>query len=554
MALLDVEEPKQKELTNSDHESPGSSLKAKPELPPSRFWLLAFSVCLGLLLSFMDSSIVAASLLNIGTEFQEMDNVNWVALSYTLCYLSFAVFVSRLSDIIGRRNAFGGAYLIFFAFSLGCGFAQNMTQLIACRAFQGIGGSGLYSLTMVILIETAPERTKPFLGSVVGAVIAVGGVLGPVLGGILTHYASWRWVFWINGPLGAVSMVIFCLTWPKPQYLPDTERRTWNELDYLGSGLLIAAAVLTVFPFQNASSEALFSAAVFLAPLLTGIVCWVVLMMWEIFVERHWGDNLAAAIPVRILRNRMFAAAIANTTLLGFCFIMLLYAFPLRLQVVNGKNSLLAGIMLLPLLAASATGSVLSGIINKSKDRICESMIVASGLVALGCGLESTLSDSVELEAKALGCLVLVGLGFGLSAAVTTMSGSLQASIRDLSPAQGILAQTRVLGGALGVAASSAVLGVTLRAQLAGVVDSQMLNSLGNATSTLTDAQLIAVRHAYSDAFSKDMRIAAIIACAAVVLAFGAWSKPRDRPTVRERGEHRRKEEAERRRAAISRK
>jgi MFS family permease len=90
----------------------------------------------------MDSSIVAASLLNIGTEFQEMDNVNWVALSYTLCYLSFAVFVSRLSDIIGRRNAFAGAYLIFFAFSLGCGFAQNMTQLIACRAFQGIGGSG----------------------------------------------------------------------------------------------------------------------------------------------------------------------------------------------------------------------------------------------------------------------------------------------------------------------------------------------------------------------------------------------------------------------------
>jgi MFS family permease len=90
----------------------------------------------------MDSSIVATSLFAIGTEFEEMDTVNWVALAYTLCYLGFAVFFSRLSDVIGRRNAFAMAYLIFFAFSIGCGFAKTMNQLIACRAFQGIGGSG----------------------------------------------------------------------------------------------------------------------------------------------------------------------------------------------------------------------------------------------------------------------------------------------------------------------------------------------------------------------------------------------------------------------------
>lgn len=90
----------------------------------------------------MDSSIVATSLFAIGSDFQEMSAVNWVALSYTLCYLGFAVFTSRLSDVIGRRNAFALSYLIFFAFSIGCGFAQTMPQLIACRAFQGIGGSG----------------------------------------------------------------------------------------------------------------------------------------------------------------------------------------------------------------------------------------------------------------------------------------------------------------------------------------------------------------------------------------------------------------------------
>lgn len=162
----------------------------------------------------MDASIVATSLFSIGTDFQQLDTVNWVALAYTLCYLGFAVFFARMSDVIGRRDAFVAAYVIFFAFSLGCGFAQNMTQLIACRALQGIGGSGkfngegcpsimlidigLYSITMIILLESTPPKTRQFLGSIVGIVIAVGGVLGPVLGGVLTHFASWRWVFWIK--------------------------------------------------------------------------------------------------------------------------------------------------------------------------------------------------------------------------------------------------------------------------------------------------------------------------------------------------------------------
>lgn len=213
--------------------------------------------------------------------------------------------------------------------------------------------------------------------------------------------------------------------------MPDIEKRTWSELDFLGSGLLIAAAVLVVFPFQNASQEALFETAVFLAPLLTGIACWFALIFWELFLDRHWGDKLAAALPIRLLRNRMFAAAIANNMLLGFSFVMLLYAFPLRQQVVNDKNSLLAGLMLLPLLGASAIGSALSGYINKEKDRICETSILASSLVALGCWLETLLSDSVEVDVKGLIFLVFIGLGFGLSAAVTTMAGNLHASIRD---------------------------------------------------------------------------------------------------------------------------
>ncbi|KAH8681596.1 major facilitator superfamily transporter [Xylariales sp. PMI_506] len=536
------------DVANDSSSAEQDAINKPTELPPARFWLLALGLGLGLLLSFMDSSIVATSLFSIGNEFDDLTTVNWVALAYTLCYLGFAVFFARLSDVIGRRNSFMLAYLIFFGFSIGCGFAQNMKQLIVCRAFQGIGGSGLYSITMIIFLEITPIRMKQFLASLVGAIIAIGGVLGPVLGGILTHYTTWRWVFWINGPIGFLSMVLFYLTWPKAEYLPDVERRTWGELDYVGSFLLISAAVLVVFPFQNASSGALWSQPVFIAPIVIGIVCCFGLVVWEIFVERRWGDRIAAAFPMRLMQNRIYMAAVANTLFLGFPFIMLVYAFPLRLQIVNGKTSLLAGVMLLPLLGGSATGSVLAGAINGKKDRTFETLVAASCLVSIGCGLMSTLSGSFNLEAKGLGFLVFIGSGFGLSAAATTMMGGIRAPIRDHSPAQGILAQLRILGGSLGIAASSAILGVTLRAQLTGIVDPSVLGSLEASTSSLTSVQMEAVRQAYSDAFDKDMRVATIVACVGVLLAFGSWT--RDRPDPRERNKQLIKEEVERRKAA----
>jgi hypothetical protein len=226
-------------------------------------------------------------------------------------------------------------------------------------------------------------------------------------------------------------MVLFYLAWPPSRYLPDIERRTWRELDYLGSLLLIAAAVFIVFPFQNASSKALWGEAVFIAPLLLGVVCWFALFGWELFIDKRWGDSMAAAFPMRLLRNRKYAAGVINNLFTGFPFILLIYAFPLRLQVVNGKSSLLAGIMLLPMLAASAIGSVLAGAINQKVDRTCETQVLASSLISLGCGLLCTLSSSYELENKALGFIVFCGLGFGLAAAGNTMVGNLESPVRD---------------------------------------------------------------------------------------------------------------------------
>ena len=155
-------------------------------------------MAIGLFMSLLDTTIVATALFTIGEDFKAVESINWVALAYTLSYLGCAVIFARISDIVGRRNAYMSALIIFLGFSLGCGFAQTLEQLIALRVLQGVGGSGLYSLTFVILPEITPFHMTQLISGIAGMVVAMAGILGPLLGGIITQYASWRWIFWIK--------------------------------------------------------------------------------------------------------------------------------------------------------------------------------------------------------------------------------------------------------------------------------------------------------------------------------------------------------------------
>jgi len=497
----------------------------------------------------LDASIVATSLYTIGIEFDSMDIINWVALAYTLTYLSCAVLVARVSDVVGRRNAFLASFIIFFAFSLGCGFAQSLEQLVACRALQGLGGSGLYSMTMIIFPEVAPKHLLQFVSSLVGMVIASAGVLGPVLGGILTHYASWRWVFWINGPIGFVSLLVFYLAWPDAEHLPTLQRRTWKELDFVGSILLVTASVLVVSSFQNIGTDSeKWSQAVFIAPVTVGSICFMLLLGWETLIPKLRNNLIMAAIPIGLLRNRVYLATTFNTMLLGFPYLLTIYAFPIHLQIVNGKSSLLAGVLLLPMLGSVALGTALGGIVNKSKNRLFETMAIASCFMALGCGLMTTLSSSVDLEPKALGFLTFVGFGFGLSATSSTILGATESEISDHAPAQAIIAQVRILGGSLGIAASTAILGNFIRKDLTGVVSPEYLSSVHGVGMSLTEAQAAAVRQAYTDSFRKDMQVGTILSGIGILLSLGIYR--RNRVTFEEQRQMQIKTEVERRRRA----
>ena len=226
-------------------------------------------------------------------------------------------------------------------------------------------------------------------------------------------------------------MLIFFLSWPKQEHLPSTPQNSWKQFDIVGSILIISAAVLVIFPFQNVGeSSSSWNSAVFIAPLVVGILLWFALAGWSYVGPRIYKNGLALVFPVPLFRNRQYAVAALSTLFLGYPYFVLTYAFPLRAQVVDERSSLIAGIMLLPMLVASAIGSILSGVVSKTKSYLFESMLVGAAMMTLGAGLLTTVRDAGD-EAKALGFIVFAGFGFGLNVASCTIMTTLEVPIVD---------------------------------------------------------------------------------------------------------------------------
>lgn len=223
------------------------------------------------------------------------------------------------------------------------------------------------------------------------------------------------------------------LAWPTDSgQQGHRRRRRWAEIDYVGSVLFVGAVVLVVFSFQNAASQPdQWSHAIFLAPLILGLSCLAALIGWSLFVAKIWKGRLMPALPLRVLRNRVYSSALMNTVLIGFVYIMIIFAFPLRCQIVNSKSAMVAGLLLIPMLFANAMGVAVSTVLLQRKNNTMVALLLAAGLTMIGTGLLTTLSSESELEAKAVGFLVFVGLGFGISISTTTATAAMEPDPED---------------------------------------------------------------------------------------------------------------------------
>ncbi len=235
-----------------------------------------------------------------------------------------------------------------------------------------------------------------------------------------------------SGPTCFVSTLTFVLLWPPARSLPNIPKQSWRSLDALGTFLLISAAVLVVFAFQNSgeSGDRVWTSAIFIAPLTVGICSWAVLFAWEYTVDQRLKPGITPAFLIALFRNRTYASGVLSTMTTGYPLVLIIFSATTRVQVVSGKSSLISGVMLLPMLGMTAIGGAIAGKINRRRRRALETIFAGTCLVLLGCGLLTTVRGPSD-DVKALGFLVFPGLGFGLTTTAATIMATVETSPQD---------------------------------------------------------------------------------------------------------------------------
>ncbi|KAI1818551.1 putative MFS multidrug transporter [Poronia punctata] len=497
---------------------------ASQEVP--RGWrqiALVAILLLGLLFSSLDASIVSTSLVTISIDLHNFLDAPWVVLSYLLAYLGLAIGFAKFSDIYGRRDTLCAAWVLFSGFSIGCGLAQTMTQLIVCRVFQGMGGSGLYSLAQIALFEVGPVHNPSLMGALVGLTLAVSYVLGPVLGGVISTTASWRWIFLINVPFGVVLVVVLYLSWPAKVGPRIHGMDSLRRIDFLGNVLIIAACTLLVFALQEAGAYSYsWNNPVIVVSLLVSFLGWVGFAAWEYMLATKQHSTIEPVLPLRLM-GRVYSACVICTFCTGFVYITILVVLPERFQIVNGDSALLSGIHLLPMLGATSLGAFSAGAVSRRRNNTSWTLMAAHFFQLLGVGLMLMLRDTTTETKAQYGFQVLLGLGIGLSLGSATIMASIQSQKADLAVAQGIVAQARVLGGSIGIALCSILLNARVDKDLSGVMDPDDLSALHHSPTIaqwLPPALQLKVKSVYAEAFTDDIKLMIGIAAIGVAVSF----------------------------------
>jgi len=416
-------------------------------------WPALLIVCLGFFMIMLDTTIVYVATPSILTSLQtSLDSVLWVFNGYLLAYAVLLITAGRLGDLFGPRNLFAAGLVVFTAASVLCGLSQDAGQLIAARVVQGVGGALLAPQSLAILTSIFPrERMGAALGFW-GAVIGVSTIAGPTLGGLIVTNFDWRWIFFVNVPIGIVALVGAFLI------VPDVRPGRMHRFDLVGvalSGVALLAIVYALIEGQRYDWGTITGAVSIPLILAAGVVLFAAFLAWE----RSQAEPL---VPLRLFNHRNFS--LMNGTSLAVAFAMqgIFLPFTIYLQSVRGMSALEAGLAVAPLSLVSMFVAPFSG---RLADRFGGKYFLMAGLVlfATGTGLLFVLASLDSTWQTFVAPLMVAGLGMGCVFAPMTAVAMKDVATRDTGAASGVFNTMRQLGAVVG----SAVIGAVLQAQLA---------------------------------------------------------------------------------------
>lgn len=481
-----------------------------PLLGDARLYIIGLGIWISLFLAAFEITVVATSLVDITSEFQDFNRASWIVVVYLLTYNGFLLLSSKLCDILGIKSMFLAANFIFGVFSVACGASQNMTQLIIFRAFQGIGGGGIYCISFILMLSIiTKEKLGTFSGGI-SSVFAISSICGPLLGGVITEKATWRWIFYLNGPGVFVAFIILYFAIPDINQV-KVNRQTLSRIDFGGGFLSVAWSILLVYALQEGGAEYPWSHSIILGTLISGIVGLLIFAGYEWYIAKK-SSVIEPIFPLRLLKSPAFTYLALTTFCIGVPIYVTIITIPQRYQIVNGVSPIRSGILLLPMLVVSPVMSLVPGLaLKKYWQYVPYGFAVGGVLSVAGTAGLGDLGYADKIEAKTYGFLVLLGAGMGLVMPIGVMLVKFICDPKDEAVALGAQNMTRVLGGLVGLAVGTAILHRKVENELPGVLSPEQLRALLKSPqilATLQPEQLLAVRKVYASSYDLQFNMA----------------------------------------------
>jgi EmrB/QacA subfamily drug resistance transporter len=484
---------------------------APPPVPPARVRLIFGALMLVLLLAMLDSTIVSTALPTIVGELGGIEHLSWVVTAYLLSSTVVGPLYGKLGDLYGRKRLLQTAIVIFVLGSALCGVAQDMGQLIAFRAIQGLGGGGLMVTTIAVIGDIVAPRERGRYQGYTSSALALATVAGPLLGGFFVDNLSWRWIFYVNLPLGAVALLVIGVVFTTRS---ATVRR---RIDYAGAVLLSVA--LSAFVLYTSLGGQTIDWISWQGALL--VVASVGATAWFLLVERRASEPV---LPLHLFRIRTIAVGSALGFVAGFALFGAVTFLPSYLQVVKAESPTGSGLQMVALMGGLLATSTVAGQLISRHGRYRVFPIVGTLLMGVGLAACATLGVHTSIGLVIVYMLV-VGAGIGALMPVLTIAAQNAVSREYLGVATSSVTLFRQIGGSIGVSLFGAIFVNRLAAEIAHRLPA------GSAPATTDPATISAlapaVREPYIAGFAAALHPVFVVAAAFTLAALViAWLLP----------------------------